>query len=459
MNTKYLIGFVLAATFITPACNKKLDQVPQNSLTADQIKASGDVEAILFGGYNNLQAAGNFGESYLFAPDLIAGDSMVDFVGTFTNDLQLETHKAVATNATAVSVWAAAYKTILSANTVLDKINVVDTIDRPTVQGEALFMRGTSYFYLAGLFGLPYSDGAAATNLGVPLVVKPTYVYNASITGPDHPARATVADTYTQAVNDLKLAITLLPTSNDNFRADVWAAHAMLSRVYLNMGDYADAAAEADAVIESGNYNLTSTFDKAFNNDVNSPEDVFDIQQTSQSNAGISNSGLPTFYAARPTGRGDAQVDPDYALIFDDPNDFRAGFFYNGSSISGFTGIYTGKWAQIYKAIPVVRLAEMYLTRGEANLMTGSNVGGVSPADDLNIVRERSGAADIASPKAQDFANERFRELGFEGDRFWTVKRFKMTVYGLSYDDPKMIMPIPQSEMDVNSNLKQNQGY
>src|ERR1700744_1520723 len=451
MKAKYLIGFI-SLFFLLPACNKDLNVNPQNQLTADQIKTSSDVEALLFGAYSGLEKPGNFGESFIFAPDLIASDSMVDFVGTFTDYTALETKITVSTNVIASNVWGTAYSTIGLVNTVLDKIALVDATDQSTVSGEALFIRGTCYFYLAGLYAKPYSDGNAAANLGVPLVLTPTYTNDSSATSPNNPARSTVAQTYSQIISDLQAAIASLPTSNDNFRADVYSAHAMLSRVYLTMGRYADAAAQADTVIESGNFTLTPTFDKAFNNTTNSTEDIFGIQQTVQSNAGTTNNGLPTFYSSYPVGRGDAQIDPLYSAIFDDPNDFRAGFFTPGGSISGFPGNYTNKWEQIYKTIPVVRLAEMYLTRGEGNLMAGTSVGD-TPADDINAVRSRAGAAPLTNPAQADFIEERFRELGFEGDRYWTLKRNKWSITGLDYDNDKLTPPIPQSEVDVNKNL------
>jgi hypothetical protein len=247
--------------------------------------------------------------------------------------------------------------------------------------------------------------------------------------------------------------------------ADKYSAKAILSRVYLNMLDYPNAAAQADDVIASGYFKLADSYDKAFNNSVNSTEDIFAIQQTSQSNVGTSNQGLTTFYApnqglppGQTAGRGDAQVDSGYFAYFD-AGDFRATYITNGLSIAGEPGNYPNKWQQFYKAIPVVRLAEMYLTRGEANLLSGGSVGGANPVDDINVVRARSGADSLSSVTAQDFVDERFRELGFEGDRYWTLKRFKMDIDGLGYDDNKMILPIPQSEIDVNTNLKQNAGY
>lgn len=454
--------FVLFLTFTT-SCNKDLNVQPQNNITPDQIKTSSDVEAVLFGAYAGLQNFGNFGESFLFCPDLIASDSQVDFVGTFQAYQAVNNKIQVSTNGMTAPIWTQAYKTIDIANTVLDKISIVDSSDRPTVAGESYFIRGTCFFYLTGIFAKPYSDGNASTNLGVPLVLIPTYSYDSSANSPNKPPRATVAASYAQVIADLQTAISMLPTSNDNFRVDVYSAHAMLSRVYLSMGMYPEAAAQADTVIESGNFSLTDTYDKTFNTDGNSSEDIFAIQQSLQSNAGTTNNGIVTFYlpfsvnGSQTGGRGDAQVDPLYFDIFE-PSDFRGTFFTQGTSISGFPGTYPNKWSAFYKAIPVIRLAEMYLTRGEANLVAGSSVG-ANPLDDINIVRNRSGASTLGTVTQTDFIEERFRELGFEGDRMWSEKRMKWSISGLSFDDDKLVMPIPQSEIDVNKNLVQNGGY
>ncbi len=456
MKLPIIVLFAFALS-LALACNKKLDVQPQNNLTPSQITTSNDVEALLFGAYNGMQGAGSFGEGYILASDLIASDSQVVFVGTF-QDYQAVQHKsAVATNVIAQNIWGGSYTVINLCNTVLDKIALVDTADRPTVQGEALFMRGTAYFELAGFFGKPYSDGNAASNLGVPLVLTPTYTYDSSVNSPNKPKRATVSATYAQAIKDLLAAISELPASNVNYRADVNSARAILSRVYLSMGDYADAAIQADSVISSGNFSLTSTFDKAFNNTVNSTEDVFAIQQSLQSNTGTTNNGLTTFYAPAPLARGDAEIDPLFFNLFE-PSDFRGTYVTSGSSISGYTGFYPNKWMTFYKAIPVVRLAEMYLTRGEGNLMSGGTTGD-DPLADINLVRARSGASALTVVAQGDFIEERFRELSFEGDRLWTLKRNQLGVIGYGYDDNRLILPVPQSEIDVNTNLVQNGGY
>lgn len=446
--------------FIAPSCNKKLDVQPQNNITPDQIKTSSDVEAVLYGAYNQLQSYSAWGEQFTLIPDLLASDDQVDWVGTYAEYKQVKTKKIVATNSIASSIWGNSYKVIFIANTVLDKLSLVDSADKASVEGQALCLRGAMYFQLVGLFAKPYSDGGAATNLGVPIVLDPSYFYDST---KDKPARATVAAVYAQVIKDLQAAITKLPASN-GVLINQYTAEAFLSRVYLNMGDYANAVAMADDVIQHGGFSLNSTYDKEFNNAANTSEDIFAIQQTSQSNAGTSNQGLTTFWCpygglppGQTSGRGDAQINSGYFNYFE-PQDFRGTYTTDGTSIAGASGTYPNKWQFFYKAIPVIRLAEMYLTRGEANLAAGTTVG-ADPVDDINTVRARAGASLLSSVASSDFVDERFREMGFEGDRFWTLKRLKQDVDGYTYDDNKIVLPIPQSEVDVNKAIVQNGGY
>lgn len=450
------IAIVLSFMLTVLSCNKKLDVLPQNNITPDQIQTAADVEAVLFGSYALLQSPNAFGERWLFASDLLADAGQVNFIGTFQDLRDLANKNQITTNGVAGGIWANGFSNINNVNTVLDKIDLITDADQKAiVEGEAKFIRGVIYYYLVNFYGQPYSDGNANSNLGVPLVLEPVYAYDEAI---HKPARATVAAVYTQIIADLTDAASLLPEESDDFRANQASAQAFLARVYLAQGNWAAAATQADNVISSPLFGLGS-FPSAFNNLSNSSEDIFAIQQSAQSNAGTTNSGLPTFYAARPVGRGDAQVPLNYFLDNFEITDIRGEYGYGGNSIGGSPGYYTGKFMEIYKAIPVVRLAEMYLTRGEANLRKGGAPIGADPLDDINTVRERSGASLLGVVTAADFIEERFRELAFEGDRLWTLKRTQQNIDGRPYNHQKLILPVPQREIDVNGNLDQNPGY
>lgn len=453
MRNKIFISLILISIF---ACNKKLNVNPQNSLTPSEITTENDVIGLLFGGYSTLQNANAFGEKYNTISELLVSDNDVFWAGTFADYEDVFRKNQVASNLTIYQMWANSYHTINIANTVLTKLDLVSEEQRPVIEGEAKFMRGLVYFYLVNLFAQPYSAGNVANEPGVPLILQPVEGYDPKR---DKLPRASVEAVYTQVLADLQEAAEKLPEESENFRASKFAALAALSRVYLSQGDFANAADAANQVIESGQFELASSFDKAFNNTANSTEDIFAIQQTSQSNSGTSNYGITTFYASYPVGRGEIQVTEDHLAKYDD-NDARGQFFEQGESISGDQGMLTDKWRDLYKAIPVFRLAEMYLTRAEANLKSGqAQVGDQTPLEDVNLIRERAGVDPLASVDDAQVVNERFLELAFEGERFLTVKRLHLTVDGHAFDDPKLVLPIPQREIDLGNSLPQNETY
>jgi hypothetical protein len=447
--------FVLTATLLIVSCDKKLDVPAQNSITPDQIATASDVKAVLFGGYALLQGPNALGERFIFAADLLADNGQINFIGTFVDYRNLTTKTQITTNTIATGMWANGYTTINTVNTVLDKLDLfTDADEKNTVEGEAKFIRALVYYYLVNFYGLPYSAPGNTTNLGVPLMLEPVYAYDSTI---HKVARNTVAEVYAQIEADLADAASKLPDENDEGRASRFAAKAFQARVFMAEGKYAQAAAAASDVIENGPYSLGS-YDGAFNNN-GSGEYIFSIRQNNQSNAGTTNNGLPTFLAGQPVGRGDAQIPLSYFTSNFEASDIRGEYGYNGVSIAGQAGIYTAKWMEIYRDIPVVRLAEMYLTRGEANLRDPGADVGADPLDDINTVRNRSGASLLPTVTGDDFVAERFRELAFEGDRVWTLKRLQMNVDSRPYNDPKLVLPIPQREIDVNKNLTQNPSY
>lgn len=437
------------------ACNKKLDVVPGSYITPDQVKNESDVIAELLGAYANLQHYDAYGERAILIPDLLANEGELSFVGTFLPYRQVEAKTQLKTNAIADGIWQRGYKIINTVNIVIGNIKLVSADNKPMIEGEARFIRALMYFHMCNLYGRPYSAGSVTANPAVPLILDPI-VAQADLEKGNQP-RATVDAIHKQVLADLKFAVEHLPEGNTNGRADKFSAYAILSRVYMSEGLYKEAAVAADSVIELGSFVLASSYDKAFNNGLNSSEDIFAIQQTNQSNAGTSDNGLQTFYAPRAKGgRGDILVDSSKFSF--EPQDDRKGFLYAGRGITGVSGLYTTKWKERYKVYTVARLSEMYLTRAESNLRAGTSVG-ATPLEDVNKIRVRANATPLATVTADIVVQERVRELAFEGDKLWTYKRLKKNVGTLTYTDDKLVLPIPQRETDANSKLTQNPGY
>ena len=355
------------------------------------------------------------------------------------------------TNGQAETTWLDTYRAINITNNVLANLEVVAAARRTRVEGEAKFLRGLMYFELVRMFGKTWLDGTPSANPGVPLVLTPTL----EITEQDKVSRNSVAQVYAQVIKDLTEAEAALLVSN-GFFATKFAAAAILSRVYMMQGRYPEAAAAATRVIGSGRYMLADieqVFDLRVNvNGANTSEDIFAMQVTSQDGT---NSLNVFFGASEFGGRGDIIIEDAHLALYE-PNDKRGGLFYEGD----IGNIYTSKWINAFGNVKIVRLAEMYLTRAEANLRTGAQVG-ASPAADLNLVRARAGLAPLpaATLTVAAILRERRLELAFEGHRIHDIKRTRSDVAGLAFSSPKLVFPIPQRERDANTNLAQNPGY
>jgi hypothetical protein len=295
---------------------------------------------------------------------------------------------------------------------------------------------------LLKLYGKPFSDGNAASNLGVPLVVTPTTGIDAS----SFVSRNTVAEGYASVISDLTDAEAALPDDNGGY-ATSYAAAAFLSRVYLQQGDFANARDAAHRVISSGVFSLTATYAAAFNNQENTSEDIFAIQIDAQDGV----HSLNTFFAYPDFGgRGDITITPTHLALYE-AGDERL-------DIISLDGTVTQKWDDFTANIPVIRLGEILLTRAEGISEAGAGSTGATAQGDLDAVRARVGLASIPATTASIRA-ERKLELMFEGQLLHDLKRTQTSIGSIAFDANRIVWPIPQREMDSNTNLIQNPGY
>ncbi|WP_310397058.1 RagB/SusD family nutrient uptake outer membrane protein [Hymenobacter sp.] len=438
---KNLHYFALAAALVTGAlasCNSKLDVEPIDQVRAEKaLLTSADVEAALVGSYNALGSNRLYGGYLQFYAELLGDNGDIDFVGTFTQPREFIQKTILVNNTFAAGTWTDAYEAINITNNVLANTDKVVAVRKKRVDGEARFIRAALYFELVRLYARDWGDGNPQSNPGVPLVLAPT----AAINEASRVARSTVAEVYARVIMDLDTAEAKLPVTN-GFFATKGAAAAMLARVYLQQGRYAEAAAAANRVIASGRYPLIGTFAEEFEVTTNTPEDVFAIQITVQD--GLND--LNTYFSG--SQRGDIEVSEDFIDLYD-ANDERGSFFDD---------VYTLKFDKQYGNVKVIRSAEMYLIRAEGNLRQGTAVG-ATPLSDINRVRDRAGATPLAVASIDSVLNERRLELAFEGFRLHDLRRLKQNVGSLPFNAPRLILPIPQRERDVNPNLVQNDFY
>ncbi len=447
----YSLGFILALFVLS--CEKRLDVNPTQSIDELQaLRTSSDVEAALVGAYADLGNADLYGGDLFVFSELLANDNGFNWTGTFQELTQIYNKAIPVDNAFVASTWLRAYQTINDVNNVLDALPVVVDARKSSIEGEAKFIRGSLYFELVRLYAKAWNDGDPATNDGVPIVLTPT---RAPLNETAQLPRDKVAAVYAQAIKDLTEAEALLPTDNGVF-ANSYAAAAMLARIYLQQADYTNAAAAADRVISSGAYELEQTYAAVFpfnqsnlNEDVDSPgEYIFSMQVTSSQGVNDFN----TYFS--PYGRGDIDIREEH-LEFYEAGDDRLNLFYDDGGI-----FRTGKFDMVYGNVPVIRLAEMYLVRAEANFRMNTSVG-ADPVDDINLIRERVGLPAYSGGELtlEKIIMERRVELAFEGQNLHDIKRLQGSVGTFPWDSPKLIFPIPSREIKVNPNLTQNEGY
>lgn len=458
---------VLALLILTLAgCDSQLDLEPQQSISEDAALSTPDnVETVLVGAYELAGDADLYGGNYVYLADLAASAEVggdLTWTGTFEEPRQVWTKTILVGNGAIAAQWLDSYELVNVANNVLVGSDLfTNEADRNQIRGEALFLRAAAHFELVRAYAQPYSAGDPESLVGVPVITEPTRGVDEESNVP----RVSVQAVYDQVIADLRSAKDLLPESNPRgargLFADTYTASAMLSRVYLNQGNYAGARDEANRVIESGAFALDLTDDGLFNLDgvfenvgsTFSPETILGIRFSSQDNA---DNDTQLFYGAEENnGRGDININ-DVHIARYEADDIRADYFFTDSDAVRRTL----KWQNQNANTPVIRLGEMYLTRAEGNLREGTSVG-ESPLDDINTIRTRAGLGELSAVTVDDILKERRLELAFEGQLLHDLRRTQQDVAGFPFNANRLVYPLPQREVDTNTNpdFTQNPGY
>lgn len=462
MKLKHIFFALAATATIAAGCSKQLElKDPQGLNPEDALSNDANIKKVLQGGYNAISSSNMYGGNQQLFADLLGSDGELTWVGTFNTYREIWGKNILTTNPLIANTWSTGYNAIAIANNVLAGIDKVTENDKNRVKGEALFIRASMNFELVRLYAKDYTDGNPATNPGIPLMTKAEN----SVDEISKPARNSVEDVYKSVIADLIEAENLLPKVNGVY-ATKTAAGAMLSRVYLQKADYAGARDAANRAISNFNGSLLGTFMNNFNQATNTAEDIFAIQVSDQDGE----NNLQLFYSVDIFGArdGDIEVRTKHLNLYED-GDVRKSVTSNPSKAQQLqfnTAFYTkygayrtAKWRDLYKNVKVIRLAELYLTRAEANYRLGTAVG-ATPLEDINRIRNRAGLSPaLLIASVNDIYLERRRELAFEGFSIHDARRFHRSIDAMPWNDNKLIFPIPFREMNANSKLVQNPGY
>ena len=326
------ILMLLVASCLLVACN--IDREPKGSMSSQRILDHPEeaIDGMTHGMYAQLKtwsdAMHRCGE--------YAGDNIMIRGASTDAFFEFITFNRTPQNYRLQAFWDNSYKAIIQASNIIDLYGSSTDAEVKSHVGEAYFVRGFLYFYLVRAYGRPYYQ-APEKNLGVPIIKSAPKNIFGKFTLPD---RATVAETYTQAIEDLKQAETLLPERTGTpFYASKGAAQAMLSRLYLYMSGtydqpntkYAQLASEyASKVISSAKYQLLGREDFMKYNQIlpeNNKESIFVIRRLASEFSGYDHYyGIGGMYAnIGGMGWGEMYASAKYLALLDETgrNDFR----------------------------------------------------------------------------------------------------------------------------------------
>lgn len=417
----------------------------EGGITSDQ-----NLYGILKGMYSRMTASGFYGRDYI-----INNEVRSDNCFSNGNSGRFTTQAGFKYDANTGFFWDEAYATIASANIVIGIDPATLSGDQDFIrhmQGQAYAIRALVHFDLVKQYGQQHAGGT----LGVPYVTQ--------FKGDDlTPARNTVQENKTMILADLETAFSMMDESYDISKEFIskYAAKAIEARVAAYFGEWATAKSAAEAVINSGNYEIVpaNAYLASFAADepVNS---IFELAFSSTDNQGID--GLAYIYRTTSGGSyGDVQVIDEVIDLYEE-GDVRAEILgYEGTMLRNI-----GKYPDNngYDNVNVIRYEEVILIYAEALFETGGDA-----LTQINLITAARGASPYTSLVKDDFLNENRKEFIFEGHRYEDLTRFHKDIEKVSlqqnflqtipYGSYIMAWPIPQDEMDANSNMVQNDGY
>ena len=389
----------------------------------------------------------------------------------------------------------------LSADFNLEKEE--DKVLLDSFKGDAHLLRAFYYSELAIRYGTRYNPATASSDLCVPLILKYDFT--------ELPSRATNAEVYGQIAKDIDAAKLLLKGRTNKPMSNVLtvdAAIALEARVALTKKDWPNALAAAEKIIISGVYPLVSPVAESFSNmwrADNSSEDIVQLyikQQDEEPNTigfyGYSESNkanMPDFFPSK--GIIDLYDDADLRkpIYFEKVDkvkvsDFEMDDIYVISKFKGNPKYNVTTTPRNIIAPKLFRMGEIYMIAAEAAFMVPN---ATKAAKYLNDFRVSRGLTSLGTVTLQDIKDERTRELAFEGQRLWDLRRwndpmnrqtpqksqnpisaststpigteFLSNISPLDLKIPassnRWIWPIPYNEITTNVNIKdqQNPGF
>ena len=503
-----VMGCAILAASLSSCVNDWLDVAPSDGTDADAaLTSSSDLAAARTGMYKALKGNSSlvdyYGQQFFVYGDVHAGDDyQYNNLGgsnraSFYYDMNYQTASEFSSSTSSSNVaWKSPYIVIGRANRIIaaaeggalsDAAEAKATIDQ--YAAEAKVLRALAHFDLVRIYGKPYTEDQGAS-LGVPLV---TGVLESNA----KPARSTVAEVYTQVVKDLTEAISsnALATETEPGYVSVWGAKAILSRVYLNMGDYANALSVAEDIIKNSKNSGAAlwTRDQYFKAwDASTPNESEFLFRLNVAGSTDSNDLNGIGNLQQRDGYKEMVATKKFVdMLTSDPKDVRNDMFLPATAPKevatyGTNKVFLNKLRgqggnlRNVTIVPIIRLSEVYLTAAECAFRNNDKTKAVEYLNDLvkNRTTTEASLATVDNITLERILIERRKELIGEGQRYFDALRNNETItrytseadkgwhktlskeaQSFNRDYFKAIAAIPQAEINANPNIKQNTGY
>lgn len=453
LNKIILIAVVAVSCF---ACKKSfLDRPSESQISEDNFyKTTSDLRLATA----NLYGGSPWGiwhhEAFLPLGDILSGNGNRQWISDW---VQLYTRTITAGNSVMQGGWKGLYNLIGQCNGVINSIEQkadksISVADKNAAIGEAKFIRGMAYYYLAMLWG------------AVPIIED-----NSKLIKDPLLKRNIVSDVYKFIANDLSFAAKNLPHTDEKGRVTTWSAQGMLAKVYLTMAGLGGNGGRDQKLLDSakkyaGNVcnqsglNLLKNYYNLFQSQYNDNEEsLFALQWATGSSVGWEEGNLLLTYSPsndiNPQKNGAwTSLDPTYDLYLNysakDSVRRKATFTLNGDlypELNAAGGGYKATGQSMKKHIignekdnnspsmtftasiehdALLRLADVYLVYAEAILGNNASTSDGEALKYFNKVRTRAGIDPVTTINMDSVLKERRIEFAFEGQYWLDLVRF-----------------------------------
>lgn len=408
----------------------------------------------------------------------------------------IESNNISANNEDVAITWRRYFEQVSNANNIICNIDSVfahdtewtDESEKNQWKAEALIYRAWIWMRVTSLWGSVPMSTKVPPAISADNIEKVYDLY--------YPKSTPVEDIYRQVIDDLTFACQWAPDT-DPANKGVYSkafAHGLLARLYARNSPVRDwkKVDEECTQVEACGYSLSPTYDSLFGYDPagdayrNNPETIFELQTNKSHGDRLAYMIYYNQYSNKDNFSWEKYLTPSRDLIeaFEKEGDKEresATIKWDACGWSRYypSSRYAFDWKMRTNASSIIymRLAEIYLLHAEALAAEGDLAGATKY---VNEVRRRVHLKEVAVPAdykamVDVILHERRLELAFEGFRFFDLER-----YGLEkvksvcdnvhdkdaywqvrrpYTADDLVLPIPQTELDKNPNLQQNEGY